>query len=252
MAGSIMTSAISTNYRELAPSEVAQVAEECAKAWQDPEIPRRQYELAVKPELDKYRNGQPVAPFDAMIRCMRQIPLQFTGSRSKLLDVGASSGYTKELLRIAGYYLRYKGADFSPEFKKLAEELYPGIEFDIVDARHLPDHDDSHTIVLSGAVLMHVLEYPQVIMEASRVASEYVIFHRTPVNVNKPTSYWKKEAYGIPVLEIFFNEAELVELFRKNFLVLIHIENVFFDVSTGFGHRSYLLKKESGLAHHSV
>lgn len=244
-----MSTQISTNYRELAHSEVEAVAAECASAWQDPQIPRRQYELAAKPELDKYRNQQPVAPFDALVKCLRQIPLKHTGSRSKILDVGASAGYYRAVLRMSGYFMQYTGCDFSEAFKDLAEELYPDMAFDVADARHLPYHDDFFEIVLNGAVIMHCREYEQVIRETARVASRYVIFHRTPITTG-PTSYWHKEAYGIPCLEIHFNEAELLRIFDSHRLRLIHSEDVFRDGN--FGHRSYLLAKESGLNHVQV
>lgn len=244
-------SAISTNYRELAPSEVAQVAEECAQAWQDHSIPARQYELATKGELEKYRNGQPVAPFDALVRCMRQIPLKFTGSRSKLLDVGASSCYYRAVLRHAGYFMQYTGCDFSPAFKEFAENLHSGgIDFRIADARTLPFHDDSYDIVLTGATIMHVLEYPKVIAEVARVARHYAIFHRTPITDGQ-TKYYVKEAYGVPCLEIHFNEEELLGLFNDNGLTMLRFSvDVFREGS--FGHRSYLLAKTEGLSHVQV
>lgn len=242
-------SAISTNYRELQSSEVATVAAECAQAWTDPAIPARQYELAVKPELDKYRKGEPVAPFDALVKCLRQIPLKHTGSRSKLLDVGASGGYYRQVLRMSGYFMQYTGCDFSEAFKALAEELYPDMAFAVADARHLPYHDDFYEIVLCGAVLMHCLEYEQVIAETARVASRYVIFHRTPI-VDGPTKYYVKDAYSVPCIEIHFNERELRGIFDSHGLKLVHSEDVFCDGS--FGHRSYLLEKKESLNHVQV
>lgn len=244
-------SAVSTNYRELRPEEVDRVAAECAKAWQDPAIPLRQYELAAKGELEKYRNGGSVAPFDALIKCMRKIPLKYTGSRSKLLDVGASGGYYRQVLRHAGYFMQYWGCDFSPAFKELAVKLYPGIQFDVADARELPYHDDSIEIILHGAVLMHLRDYGKAIKEAARVSSRYVIFHRTPVS-NKSTIYFEKEAYSIRCLELRFNEGELLQLFEMHGLTPIFQADVFWNATEGWGHRSYLTEKAQGLTHHSV
>jgi hypothetical protein len=231
---------ISTDYRELAKSEIASVAEQCAQAWQDPAIPRRQYELAAKPELDKFRMGEPAAPFYALLKCLEYAELSLKPS---LLDVGASGGYYKEVFEIDDFSVDYRGCDFSPAFKSLAEDLYPGIAFDVADARALPYADESFDVVLHGALLMHCREYREAIREAARVAKRYVIFHRTPVLLYGETKYWLKRAYDVPCLEIHFNEQELLGLFAANNLTLIHTEDVFFDTARGFGHRSYLLAK---------
>jgi SAM-dependent methyltransferase len=242
----MMSTSVSSNYRQLAPDEIDRVAAECAKAWQSPEIPMRQYELAVKPELDKYRKGQPVAPYDALVKCLRQIPLKFSGSRSRLLDVGASSGYYREVLRQSGYYMQYTGVDYSPAFKKLADRLYQGIDFDVADATALPFHDDTYEIVLSGACIMHLANYPKAIQEAARVSRRYVILHRTPVTNGQPTQYWLKEAYGVPCLEIWFNEYELERLCTAAGLDLLWQGDV------NSNHKSYLLRKPEGLNHVQV
>lgn len=244
-----MSVSVSTNYRQLRPDEVEAVAQECQHAWADPAIPRRQYELAVKPELDKYRRGEPVAPYDALVKCLRQIPLKYTGVRSKILDVGCSSGYYRAVLRMSGYFMQYTACDFSPEFKELAEELYPDMAFGVADARHLPHHDDFFEVVLNSAVIMHVAEYEQVIRETARVAKNYAIFHRTPI-VDGPTKYYVKDAYSVPCIEIHFNERELRGIFDSNGLTLIHSEDVFREGS--FGHRSYLLAKAEALNHVQV
>lgn len=237
--------AISTNYRPLTPDELPRVAAECAEAWKSAEIPRRQYEAAVRPELETWKRGGLVAPYDALIRCLKQMP-----DVARMLDVGASSGYYRDVIRHAGYPIRYTGIDFSPEFQRLAQALYPDIDFDIGDARDLPYHDEYFPLVLNSAVIMHSLEYAQVIKETARVASQFVIFHRTPILHRQPTSFFQKEAYGVPCIEIHFNERELLDLFYGNGLRLMYYTDVFNQGD--FGHRSYVLKKECPLAHQSV
>lgn len=240
-----MSTQVSTNYRELTPIEVEQVAAGTANAWQDASIPLRQYEACVKSELDDLRNGKPCAPFAALAKCLRKLPIGCSASRPRLLDVGASGGYYSEVLQVLNFRCQYTGCDFSPAFFELAEALYPAIDFDVADAANLPYADNSFPIVLHGAVLMHCRAYPQVIREAARVASRFVVFHRTPVRLNKPTAFFEKEAYGVRCLEIHFNEAELLQLFDAAGLALVHTECVFWDASQHYGHRSYLLKVKS-------
>lgn len=232
---------MSTNYRELQPHEIQYVADACADAWQDATIPEKQYEV-VRAELTAFRSGLPVVPYDALVKTVRHIPMRVLLAHPTVLDVGASSGYYREVLQTAGFRFIYRGCDFSEHFKQLAERLYPGIAYDVADARNLKYDENSFDIVLNSAVIMHTLEYEQAIRETALVAKHYVIFHRTPIS-GGPTRFWQKEAYGVPCLEIHFNEAELFRLFDKAGLELVQQVSVFWDDGHRFGHNAYLLRK---------
>lgn len=242
---------MSTNYRELLPAEVPAIAAELAAAWQDPGIPERQYAI-VKPELENYRKGGKCAPFDAFVRCMERLPEEMRWPATRLLDLGASGAFYKEILQQNSFWCDYTACDYNPAFKVLAEELYPLVKFDVADARHLPYHDDSFNISISGGLIMHSIEYEQIIAEMARVTSEFIILHRTPVLTRKPTTFYVKTAYGVDVLEVHFNEDELLSLFRNQGLSLVWTDEVFFNFSESFGHRNYVLRKPDGLPHHSV
>lgn len=238
-----MSTSVSTNYRELRPEEIAEVAASCAEAWKSPEIPIRQYQV-VAPELERYRRGEQVPPFDALIRCLQRLPEEMKWPETKFLDVGASAGYYMEILRQNSFHCDYTACDFSPAFKVLAEGLYPGIKFDVADARQLPYESGSFDIVLSGCVMLHTLEYEQVLAETARVTRQYALFHRTPILTQKPTTYFEKSAYSVRCLEIWFNEQELLSLFRKYGLSVIWQDDVFFDFAESRGHREYLVRKD--------
>jgi SAM-dependent methyltransferase len=229
------------NYSELTPGQIASVAAQCAGAWQDPQIPSRQSEVAL-PEIEKFRNGQPVAPFDAFIRCWNKIPPAGAADPKRfkwnVLDVGASAGYYREVLRIAGAKFIYKGIDFSPEFITFAQQVYPGIDIELGDAIALKFENDEFGVVLSSGCVMHVAEYEKAIREAARVARQYVIFNRTPIT-DGPTRYFCKEAYGVQCLEIWFNEADLIRICADAGLRLVYST----DVDSISWHRSYLLEK---------
>lgn len=245
-----MSDSVSTNYRELSHEEVPVIAAELAAAWQDDQIPGRQYGI-VKPELENYRKGGKCAPFDAFVRCMEGLPEEMRWPAATLLDIGASGGFYKEILQQNSFHCTYTACDFNPAFKTLAETLYPGIRFDIADARHLPYESGSFDIVANCAVLMHTFEYEQVIAETARVAKSYVLFHRTPILTHEPTKYFVKDGYDVPMFEAHFNEAELLALFAKYGLSLMWTEELFFDFEKSCGHRTYLLLKEP-LIHHQV
>lgn len=235
--------AVSNNYRKIDLDEARRVSVELADAWKDDAIPIRQFELAVKKELEILRLGELREPYAALVRCLRRLPVGLNHSGTHLLDAGAASGYYGEVLKLSGFEFSYNAMDFSPAFKDLAMNLYPGIKFIVADASNIPCLDKVYDIVLTGAVMMHCLEYEKVFAEAVRVSNKYIILHRTPVLTEQPTTYFVKDAYGIPCVEIHFNESELFELFVKYDVSVIWQDDIFRDASGMFGHRNYVLIK---------
>lgn len=59
------------------------------------------------------------------------------------------------------------------------------------------------------------------IAEAARVASEVVVFHRTPIARRTDTRHFRKFAYGVETFELRFNEEEVLGLCRQVGLELI-------------------------------
>lgn len=236
-----MTIAISNNYRRLEPEEVPILAAELETAWQSPEIPMRQWISVVRAEVERFRDGESMPHFEILLRALKSIPLD----NPSLLDVGASSAFYSRILSLGGYLCRYEALDYSEEYRKVARDLYPDVTFHVADARTLPFKDSAFEIVLSGCVMLHVMEYEKVISESARVASDYVIFNRTPIVVGRETEAYSKEAYAIPCLEWRFSESELLDLFAKYGLSLVSSEDIFFNEEEQYGHRTYLLKKVS-------
>lgn len=237
---------VSTDYRPLTPSEAEAFAKQHGSAWMDERIPELQYELCVKQELLSWLAGSPIAPFDALIWCINQLPAALT--QASVLEIGASAGYNGQVLKASEREFDYHAVDFAPAFQRLAAKLWPEVPFDIGDARALPYRVGQFDIVLSGSVILHVYEYEQAIAETARVASAYAIFHRTSV-WNKPTTWFLKQGYGVPMLEARFNEPELLQLFADYGLPVIAAIDVVPEYD-GIRNRSYVCKK--GLFHHSV
>lgn len=246
---SVMTPSVSAHYRKLTPEQAAVLADVYSDSWKDPQIPTIQFEQVVKKDLEDYRNHKPHVAFDALRTLLLDIP-QLNNPETRLLDVGASSGYYSEVLKIIGFQCRYTGLDFSIYFKELANRVFPEIPFEVGLATDLPFDDNSQDIVLHGACIMHVWNHRKAIQEAARVAKRYVIFHRTPVYVDDtPTEYFSKDAYGVTCLEMHYNERSILRTFENCGLRLKNHTLVFSDGY--FVHRSYLLEKTQ-LAHHPV
>ncbi len=186
--------------------------------WKDETFPEKQWRRVEK----QLENINSVPEFIAMIDCIRAINLK----NPSILDVGCSSGYLSEILEKSGLKSRYEGTDYSLAFIKFAKQKYPQIKFTVNDATNLKYKDKSFDIVVSACCLLHIVDYKKVISEAARVAKKFIIFHRTPVFHLQPTTFFTKTAYGAEMLEIVFNEEELVDIFCKNNLAITKIKTI--------------------------
>ena len=143
--------------------------------------------------------------------------------------------------------LKYEGCDYSNEFIKLAKERYPSLNFKVSDATCLNYQDKQFDIVISGCCLLHIIDYETAIKEAVRVAKDYVVFHRTPVILKNKTTFAEKRGYDVKMLEIFFNEEELKNMFKKYGLKIledgIHAQFSVKELSEPILMKSYLYKK---------
>jgi len=215
-------------------------------AWKDPSVPQRQYNACTRKQLQDYRNGFPVEPFDALVNILKDNITNF--ENQKLLEIGCSSGYYSEVLKIKGINVAYYGCDYSESFIKFARNLFPDrADFQAEDACALAYPDKSFDIVVSGCCLLHIMDYKKAIEETTRVVKDYVVFHRTPVLHKKETTYFIKTAYGVRMFEIHFNERELLRLIRENDLKIVDIItfNASFEESIGdfYATKTYLCKK---------
>ncbi|HVZ10836.1 MAG TPA: class I SAM-dependent methyltransferase [Candidatus Paceibacterota bacterium] len=195
-----------------------------SKSWQQPRLAQKQTLKAVAQldnwkEIDHMRVGVEAIKATGLVN-------------PKVLEVGCSAGYFSEVFKLAGLDVQYEGCDYSSEFIKLAKERYPNIPFAVNDATQLNYQNDSFDIVFSGGCLLHILDYRQAIREAARVARDFVIFQRTPVILKSPTTYTQKTAYEVPMIEIWFNETELLDLIRQEGLT---VEKIF-----TFGEKKYI------------
>lgn len=190
------------------PLGATDVSATLARAWQSDDIPAKQRALVDRELAEMYRGRCP-----AVFRILADALAPHIRPGVELLEVGCASGYYSEALE---YLLRsrvtYRGVDYSEAMIRMARAYYPGIRFDVGDGAALPLRDASVPLVVTSAVIMHVEGYAEHIREASRVASEVVVLHRTPMSRTSPTSRWKKKAYGVETMEFRFNEADLLRL----------------------------------------
>jgi len=185
--------------------------------WQDPQLPQKQLEV-VKRELAHIKaSHQFPAHMQAVIDQMKLVALP----KPTVLEIGCSSGYYNEIFQLAGVDMTYTGCDYSQAFIDLARQLYPNLPFDVCDATALPYQDQQFEVAISGGCILHILDYARAVQETARVAKRYAIFSRTLIIHLAATTYTKKTGYGVSMIEIIFNEAELIQLFHQAGLAVI-------------------------------
>jgi SAM-dependent methyltransferase/predicted O-methyltransferase YrrM len=191
--------------------EPGQITVELAQSWQSDRIPLKQRSLVQRELLDMYQGNTP-----DVFKTLAKSLCSYVRPNIELLEIGCASGYYYEVLEyLLNTRLTYLGIDFSDTMIRLARAYYPGVRFEIGDGSALRFQERSIPIVISSCVLLHVREYALHIAEAARVASEIVVFHRTPIARRADTKHFTKFAYGVETFEIRFNEAEFLGLCRS-------------------------------------
>lgn len=180
-------------------------------SWQDQSLPAKQWSV-VRQQLAQIRQSQQFPPaMQAIVDLVKLSGLK----RPTILEIGCSSGYIGEVLKLAKLDIEYQGCDYSASFIDLAKKKFPKHQFQVCDATQLPYRNGQFEMVVSGCCILHILDYPKAIAESARVAKQLVIFHKTPIVHLKPTLYTVKTAYGVKMFEIQFNETEFINLLAK-------------------------------------
>lgn len=209
---------VSTEYVEIDRSRREDESRRLADSWKQDELPQRQRALADL-QLQKYRNGAKIDVYDTFIEALDAA--QGLPAGASLLEIGCSSGYYSEVLKIAGKDMIYTGCDYSDAFIALGRSIYPDLRLDVEDATRLSYADETFDVVVSGCCLLHIPDYRTAIAETARVARSHVVFHRTPVVYGQDTRYYRKKAYGVETIEIHLSETEFMELLAEHGLSLI-------------------------------
>lgn len=182
-------------------------------SWKDPRIPGEQIRLHVDRNLRDLRRGNPIPAHTVAAEALKAIP---GSNKMTLLEVGCAIGYYSEvILTLVGKRFEYTGSDYSDAMLAIAKRRYPNTKFLNLDMRHIELPDRSYDVVLSGAVVIHVKEWREAINELARVASSYLMLHRTPITNSETFRIEKKIYADIPVFYTTFNRDEIMNLISK-------------------------------------
>lgn len=197
------------NRRKRRPVSVRnKTAKSLGAAWQEAAIPQKQWELVVR-QLERLGVGEMSPEFEVFVRSINTAT-SLNENILTVLEIGCSSGYYGEVLRRYFPRITYTGVDYSQAFVDFGREKFPGFDLRRGDTTALEMGDREFDVVVSGSVLLHVLDWHQAVRESCRVARGVLILHRTPVST-APTILFTKTAYGQKMIEWTFNERELVE-----------------------------------------
>lgn len=210
-----------------------------SQAWLNKTLPLSQWHL-VEPILYKKRIPMLAKP---VIRIIKKI----ISRKTKILDVGCSSGYYYDFFKWAKLNIKYAGCDISPEFISLAKKKHWGLNFKVAPITTLPYKNNSFDLVLASGVLHCELDYQRAIKEMARVSSRYILLHRLPIfATNTKTSFYQKVGYGVEMMETIYPLSRLTKLFCEQGLTMkFYLWGDKLDVKTPAYWTTILLEKRT-------
>jgi len=178
------------------------------EAWLSLSLPAKQWNL-VTTQLERLAKGDMTPEFSAFLNTVALGAERMGKNQISLMEIGCSSGYYSRVLQSRFPDISYTGIDFSSTFINFGKTQFPEIELHVGDTTDLNFGNSFFDFVVSGSVLLHVYDWKMGLKETCRVASRFVILHRTPVS-SGPTTLFTKSAYGETMIEWTFNENELI------------------------------------------
>lgn len=227
----------STEYRPIEAGEILD-------GWLARDVAERQH-AAFHPLVADALAGKPRADFRAAADAILATKIP----DPSVVEVGCGSAYYARVLPVLlGWPLRYTGVDLSLAMLARGRDAYGGVRLAVGDTRRLPLADNCCDILLSGTVLMHVLDYRIAIEESRRAARGWCIFHTLTIRRTGPTMTLRKRAYGQPVAEVVFNQNEIEGcLVEKGLAIVAKRPSIDYDLHAVIGEATstvtYLCRK---------
>lgn len=227
---------ISGNYKTISKEEIT---EDLLVGWKDPSMPISQRRLTEQ-QLKEMYDGKVNPLFSILEKCVKES----YKPEMNLLEIGCATGYYYEILNhLLKIKLNYTGVDYSEAMINAAKTFYPNINFVCANGENLPFKNREFSIVVSGSILLHTLNFSEHIGETCRVAKDRVIVHRSQLCKTRPTYYQRKKAYDVDVIEVRFNENELLNLFEKEGFHLIQTHEYITEEQKDCYESTHLLKR---------
>lgn len=172
-----------------------------------------------------------------------------------ILEEGCGTGPIYQLINDIEKYkkwnFKYKGTDFASEMIKVAKKNFPKGNFETQDARKPTEKDDSWECVLLIDTLDHLDNYKEVIAEAARIATKYIVislwrdFVSEGTNLND-RNMMNKEPGEKPWDDTHlqeYSQKSLIDEFMKHNLKIIEINTSSQVNSSGRARSVWILEK---------
>ena len=186
------------------------------RGWQQPDVAEKRH-AAFAPLVAELRAGRPRVDFTALAEALAVAGVV----NASIIELGCGSGWNWLVLeRLLQMPFRYTGLDCSPAMIDIARREFPRGEFVVGDALAAPFPDGACDILVSGGVLMDLVDYARADRESRRLARRWGVYHTVPVLQRRATTFLRKQAYGGLVVEVIFNETELLRMFAENGLAV--------------------------------
>lgn len=198
---------VSDNYFEISYeewlSEEIQDAVAGKNVWEHPKVVDGQRELSSR-ELERFRAGERVAPFNGLCDLLDEISGQF----ANVLEVGCGCGYYADVLAHRFPEVRYHGIDKSKRMIETASTYTANGVFFQEDVRQgLMNRYGTYDLVIEGCSISQTIGWQTILRECVKLSRRWVVLHRTPFSTSGETRYWRKDAYGIATREVHFSES---------------------------------------------
>ena len=178
--------------------------------WALPDVAAAQ-RAAVELELDRWRGGCPVAPFDAF----RDL-LKLCGDVKYVLDVGCGVGHYRFLVKEHCPSAQYFGLDNSPAMLDQAFRWHDqdptGARWVLGSACEMGMVRGEFDLVIDGSALLHERHWEDAIAEYKRISVRWIMLHRTAYTLDGSFKRYRKEAYGQPCYEQHFAASEILRI----------------------------------------
>ena len=163
--------------------------------------------IFVDKELQQMKAGNMPEVYNAFVEILKAIPE--TGF--SMIDLACSTGYYYEVAEYAlPGKIKYYGSDYNPASIRLANELYPNVEFYEEDITDIKFEDKSFNISMVAGVLEHIPEQERAFDEFCRIANDYVICHRMKF-VKGDEYFTKGSQYNVPVVRYYYNREQFLK-----------------------------------------
>lgn len=166
----------------------------------------------------------------------------FLYDSEKILDLGASCGRLAKQISNRNKKLIFEGVDTHIQPKS-------HIKVTKYDGKKIPFKDNTFDTVTIIDVLHHTNDIKNILNEAKRVSSKYILIkdhyytNNTEYNLLKHVDHFGNDAYGIVLEYNFLTIEEWEEIFKELDLNIIKVEKFRYNLFDPCNHVTFLLSK---------